>query len=96
MVAQAAVRLPGGTHVVEAAAKREGIAVVDLNATLRSASVDGKKIRFRYASDSRAIVRFDRKPVSLEVDGQAVSGACVDTSDCAVMLPRGEHEVSAQ
>jgi hypothetical protein len=90
------VRLPAGAHVVEPAAKREGISISDLNATLRTASIDGRRIRFRYSGESRAIVRFDRKPAAIEVDGQAFAPFCVEASDCAVLLPRGEHEVVAQ
>jgi hypothetical protein len=91
-----AVRLPAGTHIVEPAARRETISVADLNATLRTASVDGKRVRFRYTSDSRAIVRFERRPVQMELDGQAFPVSCLESSDCAVLLPRGEHDVSAQ
>jgi len=96
LVTKTAVRLPAGPHVVEPAAKREGLSVSDLNATLLTASVDGQRIRFRYSSDSRAIVRFDRKPATMELDGRAFAVACIDSSDCAVLLPRGEHGVLAR
>jgi hypothetical protein len=86
---------------VDPAPKRDGISVSDLNATLRSASVDGKGLRFRYQSDSRAIVRFDRKPAAMEVDNETVIPACLkqgftEADDCTVLLPRGEHEVTAR
>jgi len=96
LLTKAAVHLPAGAHVLEPAVKREAISVSDLNATLRSASVDGRRIRFRYSSDSRAIVRFDRRPLALEVDGQPFAATCVESSDCAVLLPRGDHDVVAQ
>jgi hypothetical protein len=96
LIAKTAVRLPSGAHAVEPAAARESISISDLNATLRTASVDGKRIRFRYSSDSRAIVRFDRKPAAIEIDGHSFAMACVESSDCAVLLPRGEHEVVAE
>ncbi len=52
--------------------EEEGISLIDLNAKLRSASVDSaKRMTFEYSSDSRAIARFDRKPSHLEVDGAA-------------------------
>ena len=95
LVTKNSVRLPGGAHVVEPGAKRDAVSIADLNATLRTASVEGKKIRFRYASESRAIVRFDRAPATIEVDGHPVPVNCVEASHCAVMLPRGEHEVVA-
>lgn len=100
-LAKNSLRLPAGAHVVDPAPGREGIAVLDLNATLRSASVDGKRARFRYRSDSRAIVVFDRKPTDMQVDNETSSPACVESgfteaADCAVLLPRGEHEVAAR
>ena len=100
------VRLTAGAHVLDPAPKREGISVSDLNATLRSASVDGKRLRFRYQSDSRAIVRFDGKPAAMEVDNEAFAPACLkpaftesglaENNDCTVLLPRGEHDVTAR
>jgi hypothetical protein len=98
--------LPAGSHTVDPAAKRDGISIIDLNATLRSAAVEsGKRIKFEYSSDSRAIARFDRKPSRIEVDGEvlpatASSPACTETPpssgprDCAVLLPRGNHHVT--
>ncbi len=96
MVTNTTVHLPAGSHVIEAGARRDAISVSDLNATLRTASSDGKRVRFRYQSDSRAIVLFDRRPATIEVDGQPYSTACVEASECAVLLPRGDHEVAAQ
>jgi hypothetical protein len=89
------VRLPAGAHTVEAAPKREGLSIADLNATLRSASVEGKRVSFDYSSASRALVRFDRQPALVEVDGLAFPAACVDASDCVILLPRGDHRVAA-
>ena len=90
------VRLAAGAHTVEPAPKREGLSVLDLNATLRSASVEGKGISFDYSSASRAIVRFDRKPASMEIDSAPFPVSCLDSSDCTVLLPRGDHRVSAE
>jgi len=93
--------LPEGTHAIEPAPKRDGISVIDLNAKLRSASVEsGKRVTFDYSSDSRAIVRFDRKPARMEVDGELFpaglpSAACAEPGECAVLLPRGTHRVTA-
>ena len=71
--------------------KREGISLIDLNAKLRSASVEsGKRVTFEYSSDSRAIARFDRKPSHLEVDGAAYA-----VRTATVLLPRGDHRVTA-
>ena len=90
------LRLPPGSHTVEPAPKREAIAVTDLNATLRTASVEGRKVTFSYVSDSRAVARFDRRPVSVDVDGAAVATSCLAGSDCAMLLPGGEHKVTIQ
>jgi hypothetical protein len=84
------LHLTAGAHVVEPAPKREGISLIDLNAKLRSASVEsGKRVVFEYSSDSRAIARFDRRPSHMEVDGVAYP------PDSTVLLPHGEHKVSA-
>jgi hypothetical protein len=83
------VLLPAGAHTVEPAARRDGIALIDLNARLVSASVDGRRILFEYSSEGRAIARFDRKPLRVEVDGLAVAPSAV------MMLPHGAHRVIA-
>lgn len=87
--------LPAGRHVVEPGPKREGLAVIDLNANLHSASVEpGKRITFEYSSESRAIVRFDRKPSRIDVDGNP-DLSCIVAADCALLLPRGTHRITA-
>jgi hypothetical protein len=90
----AGLRLPPGAHVVEVSPRRDGIALIDLNAKLLSASETGKRIGFEYSSESRAIARFDRKPSRIEVDGEALP-ACLESGECAVLLPRGTHRVLA-
>lgn len=95
-----ALRLTPGAHTIEPAPKRDGISLVDLNATLRSAAVEsGKRIAFEYSSDSRAIARFDRTPAHLEVDGAAYRVSCEDSAApvqaCSILLPRGDHRVIA-
>lgn len=101
MQSAAVIRLPRGSHEIEPAPKREGISVIDLNAQLRAAGVEsGKRIGFEYSSNSRAIARFDRKPSRIEVDGVPVSEDampidCAAPTDCAVLLSRGTHRVTA-
>ncbi len=91
----AVVRLPAGAHTVEAAGKRQAISLIDLNGTLRSASMEaGRRMNFEYSNDSRAIARFDRRPEMLQVDGAPFSVNCSAAGECAVLLPRGEHRVS--
>jgi hypothetical protein len=84
-----ALTLPAGSHIVEPAAKLDVISLIDLNAKLISASVEGDHVTFEYSSDSRAIARFDRKPSRLEVDGMPYSAI-----DDTVLLPRGDHRVT--
>jgi hypothetical protein len=86
------LRLPAGLHTIEPAPRRDGIALIDLNAKLRSATAEsGKRMEFEYSSDSRAIARFDRKPTRLEIDGVATAASSGDV----VLLPRGDHRITA-
>jgi hypothetical protein len=87
-----ALNLPAGSHVVEPmAARRETISLIDLNAKLRSASIDsGKRVTFEYSSESRAIAVFDRVPSRMEVDGVPYSA-----NERSVLLPRGDHRVTS-
>lgn len=89
------IRLPAGSHVIERGPGRDAISIIDLNAKLKSASAEGKRITVDYSSASRAIARFDRKPMRLEIDGASVVPACADANDCAVLLPRGDHRITA-
>jgi hypothetical protein len=82
------LRLPAGPHTIEPAPKRDAIALIDLNAKLRSASAEGSRITFAYSSDSRAIARFSRVPDRLEIDGAPATASGV------VLLPRGDHRVA--
>ena len=84
-----ALRLPPGIHTIAPAPRRTAITLTDLNAKLRKAGADGKKIFFEYTSDSRAIARFDRKPSQVEVDGNSITPA--ET----ILLPKGDHRVTA-
>jgi hypothetical protein len=84
-----ALHLPAGAHVVEPAPRREALSLIDLNAKLRSASVEsGRRVAFEYSSESRAIARFDRKPSHIDVDGTPYP------ADVTVLLPRGDHRVT--
>jgi hypothetical protein len=81
---------------MEPAARRDDIAIVDLNATLKTASFEENRAAFNYASDSRAIVRFNRIPRELSIDGVPAQPACETAGECSVLLPRGEHRVLAR
>ncbi len=88
------LRLPAGLHVVEAGGKRDGVMLLDLNARLRRASAEGRRLLFDYTSDSRAIARFDRKPVRLEIDGAELAVPCAEVGECSMLLPHGEHRIT--
>ncbi len=96
MLGSGMLRLPPGSHTAEPAAKRDAIAVKDLNATLKTAAAEGRKVTFTYQSESRALVSFDRRPATLEIDGAPGSTACLEGSTCTILLPAGEHRVAVQ
>jgi hypothetical protein len=96
MLSKTLLRLPAGKHTVEPTARRDTIAVIDLNAKLKSAGVEGKRVAFEYSSDSRAIVRFDRRPGQLEIDGRPFPSGCAEAGDCTLLMPKGDHRVVAQ
>ena len=96
MLGSGMLRLPPGSHTAEPAAKRDAIDVKDLNATLKTAAAEGRKVTFTYQSESRALVSFDRRPATLEIDGAPGSTACLEGSTCTILLPAGEHRVAAQ
>jgi hypothetical protein len=96
MLSKTLLRLPAGKHIIEPAARREAIAITDLNAKLKSAGLEGKRVVFEYSSDSRAIVQFDRRPAQLEIDGQAFPSVCLEASNCSLLMPKGDHRVVAQ
>jgi hypothetical protein len=96
MAAAGMLRLPAGMHSIQPAPKWTGLSIVDLNARLKSAGTSGGgRVLFDYASDSRGIVRFDRKPSRLEIDGKETNIGCAAEGECSVLLPRGEHRVVA-
>lgn len=90
------IRLPGGRHVMETAQETHAIRVLDLNARLIDAGVNDGRIAVEYDSDSRAVVRFDRKPARMAVDGAAFPAQCQGSGECAVLLPRGRHRIEAE
>jgi hypothetical protein len=90
------LRLPAGPHTLAPAGKRDTISLADLNATLTAASVDGKRMSFRYRSESRAIARFDRPPIILDIDDAPAPVACLEGTTCTILLPFGEHRVAVQ
>ena len=87
------VWLPAGVHKVEAGDRPVPVRLLDFNATLESASVTGTAIELRYRSAARALARFERKPLSLQIDGRAAQPVLEQDT---LLLPRGEHTVAVR
>jgi hypothetical protein len=66
--------------------------LIDLNADLHSATAIAGGIEFTYRSSARALATFETLPASLQIDG--VESHPVTLGN-VVMLPRGQHVVSA-
>ena len=96
LIDAAGVLLPAGRHTLDVAPKRTAISVLDLNANLLAASAEGNRLKFRYSSDSRAIVRFDQTPSALAIDAHPCTTSCLESTTCTVLLPRGSHEITAE
>ncbi|MDE3198603.1 MAG: hypothetical protein KGN84_19805 [Acidobacteriota bacterium] len=86
----ARVTIPAGVHTLDPAPKAAGLRVIDLNASLKSAGIADNEIQFEYESDSRALVRFNRTPSVVSIDGKPTS------ADCTMLLPRGFHRITAK
>jgi hypothetical protein len=88
------VWLPGGRHEVRPAAGNLSLRLVRLNGDLKAARVvNPRVIEFSYRSDARAIAVFDRPPVEVRVD--RISRALCESGPRTVLLPSGEHVVTA-
>lgn len=85
--------LPAGVHTIEAGGSVARVRLLDLNATLESATETRGGIELRYRSAARALARFERKPSSLRIDGQAATPAMEEET---LLLPRGEHTLVVQ
>ena len=83
--------LPAGAHTVEPGGSPVATRLVDLNATLEAAAETRGGMELRYRSEARALARFERKPVSLLIDGKAAQAVFEDDT---LLLPRGEHTVA--
>jgi hypothetical protein len=66
--------------------------LVDLNAELHSATAVAGGIEFAYRSSARALAYFETLPASIQIDGTEAHPV---TAGNVVMLPRGQHVVTA-
>ena len=88
------VWLPPGAHAIEAAPAPPRLRLVDFNGELRTAAALPEGIEFSYQSASRALAVVERKPVSLEVDGDSAAIEGIEgAAGFVLFLPRGQHVV---
>ncbi len=86
------VWLPPGSHSIQPAAVKPVLRLVDLNAELDSAAAVPGGMEFAYRSSARALATFEAPPASLEIDGVEAHPVTIGN---VVMLPRGQHVVTA-
>jgi hypothetical protein len=86
------VWLTPGSHSIQPAAVKPVLRLVDLNADLHSASAIAGGMEFTYRSSARALATFETLPASFQIDGIEVHPV---TAGKVVMLPRGQHVVTA-
>ncbi|MCX6623652.1 MAG: hypothetical protein NTY38_21810 [Acidobacteria bacterium] len=90
------VWIPGGTHVLEPGACPAS-RLVELNGDLQNATATSGSVDFSYRSQARALAVLERKPLEIEIDGQAVKCEVTEgPRGFVVSLPRGQHLVSVK
>ena len=83
--------LPPGPQSVEHASKDAPHRIFDFNGDLRSAASTASGLEFSYRSSSRALVRLDHEPKTLDVDGQSEKPVMIGS---VLVLPKGQHLVT--
>jgi len=86
------VWLAPGSHSIQAAAVKPLLRLIDLNAELHSASAIAGGMEFTYRSSARALATFETLPATFQIDGAEAHPV---TAGHVVMLPRGQHVVTA-
>jgi len=87
------VWLPAGPHAIQPAPAHPGPRLLRLNGDLKAARrLGAATIEFSYQSSARAIAVLDRKPKSLQIDGENQSP--VLAGPATLLLPRGQHVVT--
>jgi hypothetical protein len=89
----ATVWVPAGVHTVEAAAGRAEARILDFNGDLRSAEILPRgELEVAYSSSSRAIAILEKRPSTLELDGEEIALELLASGPkWALLLPRGKH-----
>ena len=86
------VWLAPGSHSIQPAAVKPVLRLVDLNAELHSAAAVDGGMEFAYQSSARALAAFETLPARFQIDGADAHPVTIDN---VVMLPRGQHVVTA-
>lgn len=87
----AAVLLPSGTHAIEPAAQQPPLRMFDFNGDLKSARVIAGGVEVAYQSSTRAMVKLERAPQRVEIDGVEMRP---EIAGSVLILPRGQHLVT--
>jgi hypothetical protein len=83
------VWIPAGKHTLKPDTSEPNLRVLDFNGTLEDAAVRQDGVEVSYTSQSRALMKLNRTPTQLLVDGKE---AKLDLAgDKVVLLPRGKH-----
>jgi hypothetical protein len=80
--------LPAGTHTIEPAPAYPPLRVLDLNGELKSAAATASGVELVYESSGRVLMRLDRVPRHVEIDGVETPP---EVRDRILLLPRGQH-----
>ena len=83
--------LPPGLHTIERAAKPPPFRVLDFNGDLKSAASVPGGVEFKYQSSARALVKLERTPRRIVIDGVEAHPKGLDN---VLLLPRGVHSVT--
>jgi hypothetical protein len=86
------VWLAPGAHSIQPAAVKPVLRLLDLNAEIHSASAIAGGIEFTYRSSARALATFETLPSNFQIDGTEAHPMVTGN---VVMLPRGQHVVTA-
>jgi hypothetical protein len=83
--------------VIEATGQQPELRILEFNGTLRTAAALSKGIEFSYESSSGAIAVLDKKPATVEVDGERSQPKTLENQGRHIlMLPRGQHLVKIE
>ena len=85
------VWLAPGAHVIERSDRPVPLHLLRLNGELQKASVLPNGMEFSYGSSARTLASFDKRPTSVEIDGEAATVPILDGN--TAILPRGQHVV---